>query len=226
MTRFGVMKHLTLLEESGLVVPSRQGRQKLHHLNVAPIRLVHDRWISKFVTRRDDGENLIGLHSILLARSLAGSPNPPGACRGSGLKSARMSIEYQWRGDIENDEVNALHAEAFETRLLVDEWDWQSIVRQSLGWVVARDDGRLVGFVNVIWDGSVHAWIQDTMVASGSRRKGIGTHLVQVAREQAGNAGCEWLHVDFEDDLGSFYYEACGFEPTSAGLIHCHPATS
>ena len=153
---------------------SRQGRQKLHHLNVARIRLVHDRWISKFVTRRDDGENLIGLHSILLARSLAGSPNPPGACRGSGLKSARMSIEYQWRGDIENDEVNALHAEAFETRLLADEWDWQSIVRQSLGWVVARDDGRLVGFVNVIWDGSVHAWIQDTMVASGSRERGSG----------------------------------------------------
>jgi DNA-binding transcriptional ArsR family regulator len=50
MTRFGVMKHLKLLEESGLVVTSRQGRQTLHHLNVVPIRLVHDRWISKFVT--------------------------------------------------------------------------------------------------------------------------------------------------------------------------------
>ncbi len=142
--------------------------------------------------------------------------------------TARMSIEYRWRGDIENDEVNALHAEAFETRLFTaEEWDWQSLVaRHSLGWVVARDDGRLVGFVNVIWDGSVHAWIQDTMVASGSRGKGIGTHLVQVARKEAGKAGCEWLHVDFEDDLGGFYYEACGFEPTSAGLIRLsHPGT-
>ncbi len=73
--------------------------------------------------------------------------------------------------------------------------------------------------MNVIWDGSVHAWIQDTMVASGSRGMGIGTHLVQVAREEAGKAGCEWLHVDFEDGLGGFYYRACGFEPTSAGLI-------
>ena len=139
-----------------------------------------------------------------------------------------MSIEYQWRGDIENDEVNALHAEAFETRLFTaDEWDWQSLVgRHSLGGVVARDNGRLVGFVNVIWDGSVHVWIQDTMVSSDSRGNGIGTHLVQVAREQADKAGCEWFHVDFEDDLGSFYYEACGFEPTSAGLIRLgHPAT-
>jgi len=139
-----------------------------------------------------------------------------------------MSIEYRWRGDIENDEVNALHAEAFETRLFTaHEWDWQSLVAQhSLGWVVAREDGRLVGFVNVLWDGSVHAWIQDTMVASGSRGRGIGTNLVRVAREQAAKVGCEWLHVDFEDDLGGFYYEACGFEPTSAGLIRLsHPGT-
>lgn len=139
-----------------------------------------------------------------------------------------MSIEYRWRGDFENHEVNAIHAEAFEARLFTaEEWDWQSLVaRHSLGWVVARDDGRLVGFVNVLWDGSVHAWIQDTMVTSDSRGMGVGTHLVQVATEQAGNAGCDWLHVDFEDDLRSFYYEACGFEPTSAGLIRLgHPAT-
>src|SRR6266436_6030151 len=48
MTRFGVMKHLKLLEEAGLVVTRRQGREKLHFLNVIPIRLIHDRWVSKF----------------------------------------------------------------------------------------------------------------------------------------------------------------------------------
>ena len=48
MTRFGVMKHLRLLEEAGLVVTRRQGRQKLHYLNPVPIRLVHDRWVSKY----------------------------------------------------------------------------------------------------------------------------------------------------------------------------------
>ncbi|HUP84572.1 MAG TPA: SRPBCC domain-containing protein [Acidimicrobiales bacterium] len=48
MTRFGVMKHLKLLEDAGLVVVRRRGREKLHHLNPVPIRLVHDRWVSKF----------------------------------------------------------------------------------------------------------------------------------------------------------------------------------
>jgi uncharacterized protein YndB with AHSA1/START domain len=48
MTRFGVMKHLRLLEEAGLVVTKRQGREKLHFLNPIPIRLVHDRWVSKY----------------------------------------------------------------------------------------------------------------------------------------------------------------------------------
>jgi DNA-binding transcriptional ArsR family regulator len=48
MTRIGVMKHLRLLEEAGLVVTRRSGRQKLHFLNAVPIRLIHDRWIDKY----------------------------------------------------------------------------------------------------------------------------------------------------------------------------------
>lgn len=48
MTRFGVMKHLKVLEEAGLVVTRKQGREKLHFLNPVPIRLIHDRWVSKF----------------------------------------------------------------------------------------------------------------------------------------------------------------------------------
>jgi DNA-binding transcriptional ArsR family regulator len=51
MTRFGVMKHLRVLEESGLVVTQRSGREKLHYLNPVPIRLIHDRWIDKFRER-------------------------------------------------------------------------------------------------------------------------------------------------------------------------------
>jgi ribosomal protein S18 acetylase RimI-like enzyme len=132
-----------------------------------------------------------------------------------------VSIEYRWRGELATDEVNALHAEAFATRLFgADEWNWESLLpRHSLGWVVARDRERLVGFVNVIWDGCAHAWIQDAMVASDARGMGIGTSLVDLARGEAQKAGCEWLHVDFENDLGGFYYDACGFTPTSAGLI-------
>ncbi|HEX3898954.1 MAG TPA: helix-turn-helix domain-containing protein [Mycobacteriales bacterium] len=48
MTRFGVMKHLKQLEEAGLVVSRRRGREKLHFLNPVPIRLIHDRWVSKY----------------------------------------------------------------------------------------------------------------------------------------------------------------------------------
>ena len=52
MTRFGVMKHLKVLEEAGLVVTKRSGREKLHFLNPVPIRLVHDRWIDKYTERQ------------------------------------------------------------------------------------------------------------------------------------------------------------------------------
>ena len=52
MTRFGVMKHLRLLEDAGLVVTRRSGREKLHYLNPVPIRLIHDRWIDKYTERR------------------------------------------------------------------------------------------------------------------------------------------------------------------------------
>jgi DNA-binding transcriptional ArsR family regulator len=52
MTRFGVMKHLRVLEDAGLVVTRRSGREKLHFLNPVPIRLVHDRWIDKYTERQ------------------------------------------------------------------------------------------------------------------------------------------------------------------------------
>ena len=51
MTRFGVMKHLKVLEEAGLIITRRAGREKLHFLNAMPIRLIHDRWIDKFKER-------------------------------------------------------------------------------------------------------------------------------------------------------------------------------
>src|SRR3978361_1030813 len=52
MTRFGVMKHLRVLEEAGLVVARRSGREKLHFLNPVPIRLIHNRWIDKYTERQ------------------------------------------------------------------------------------------------------------------------------------------------------------------------------
>jgi GNAT superfamily N-acetyltransferase len=63
------------------------------------------------------------------------------------------------------------------------------------------------------------------MVADDARGRGIGTKLVGVARDAARDAGYEWLHVDFEDDLKSFYFRACGFSPTNAGLIRLSDET-
>jgi GNAT superfamily N-acetyltransferase len=130
-------------------------------------------------------------------------------------------IDYRWRGDLANTELNRLHAEAFETRVHDDsEWDWVSqLAGHSLGWVTARDGGSLVGFVNVVWDGLVHAWLQDTMVATSARHRGIGSALVETAVGEARAAGCEWLHVDFDEHLRDFYVDACGFTPTGAALM-------
>lgn len=131
------------------------------------------------------------------------------------------TVGYAWRGDFENPEVNALHAECFGHEVFDDAgWDWRAQVeRHSLGWVCAHSNHALVGFVNVAWDGLVHAFVLDTMVAPSARRRGIAKELVAVATREARDAGCEWLHVDFEPHLREFYLSACGFRPTDAGLI-------
>jgi GNAT superfamily N-acetyltransferase len=129
-----------------------------------------------------------------------------------------MDVRYEWRGSFHNRELNELHAEAFDHRVLEDDWRGQ-VERHSLGWVCARDDSGLVGFVNLAWDGGVHVFLLDTVVAARAGRRGIGTQLVKVAVQHALLTGCEWLHVDFEDHLRDFYFAACGFVPTNAGLI-------
>ena len=134
------------------------------------------------------------------------------------MNQAPPTVSYSWRGPFTDTEVNALHAEAFDHRVLDDRWN-TLVADHSLGWVTARLDRRLVGFINVVWDGLVHAWLQDAIVATDHRRAGIGTGLVEEARAGAAAAGCEWLHVDFDDHLQSFYVDTCGFTPTSAGLI-------
>ena len=102
---------------------------------------------------------------------------------------------------------------------------WDRIRPHSLGWVGARDEhGLLVGFVNVAWDGGDHAFLIDTKTRGGHQRQGIGTELVRLAAVNARAAGCEWLHVDFEPRLGAFYFDACGFRPTEAGLIRLREA--
>jgi ribosomal protein S18 acetylase RimI-like enzyme len=127
-------------------------------------------------------------------------------------------IVFVWRGSLDDDELFDLvvsHGGRPEHG-----W-WERIRTHSLGWVTARTvAGTLVGFVNVAWDGSDHAFLLDPKTRASFQRQGIGRRLVSLAAEHAKVAGCEWLHVDFDSELRPFYLEACGFTPTEAGLIH------
>ncbi|MGW6916433.1 GNAT family N-acetyltransferase [Kitasatospora sp. NPDC054939] len=135
------------------------------------------------------------------------------------------TIGYDWRGAFEDAELDALHAAGFGYESQGAEWRRQ-VERHSLGWVCARtatgpdgSGGELVGFVNVAWDGGAHAFLLDTVVAAPHRRAGAGVRLVELAAEGARAAGCQWLHVDFEEHLVPFYFDGCGFAPTRAGLL-------
>jgi GNAT superfamily N-acetyltransferase len=128
-------------------------------------------------------------------------------------------VSYEWRGSFASEEVERLHAAGFG-RDADDGYDWLGQVeRHSLGWVCARQGQELVGWVNVVWDGFTHAFLLDTVVSATMERRGIGTSLVRVASQAARDADCEWLHVDFDDHLRPFYFPACGFTATNAGLI-------
>ena len=66
----------------------------------------------------------------------------------------------------------------------------------------------------------LHAFLLDTVVDPDWQQQGIGTSLVQCATEEAKAAGCEWLHVDFDEDASPFYLKTCGFKSTKAGVIN------
>ena len=133
------------------------------------------------------------------------------------LGDAVGGISYSWRAAVDADAVDALVGEAFGGQPRLG-W-WRRVRARSLGWVTANDADALVGFVNVVTDGGDHAFVLDTVVASTHRRRGIGTELVRRAAGRARAADCQWLHVDFADELSGFYYGACGFRSTTAGLI-------
>lgn len=127
-------------------------------------------------------------------------------------------VIYRWRGSLSDAEMIGL-VQAHGGRPEAGWWD--RIRPHSLGWVTARSaDGTLIGFVNVATDGGDHAFLIDTKTHPGHQHKGIGRRVVCLAATQAKAAGCEWLHVDWDPGLATFYLDACGFMPTEAGLIH------
>jgi GNAT superfamily N-acetyltransferase len=122
---------------------------------------------------------------------------------------------FRWRVAVPEQEVDDLHAEAFDEP--PGRYSWMRSRPFSLGWVTAHEDTLLLGFANLAWDGNAHAFLIDVAVSPDRRREGIGRGVVAQAIEEAGRAGCEWVHVDYEPRLDAFY-RACGFSPTSAGL--------
>ena len=124
-------------------------------------------------------------------------------------------IVYRVRPALTNDSLNALLAAAWQGHA----WrDFKPVLSRSLTFVCAYHEERLIGFVNLAWDGGYHAFILDTTVHPEFRRRGIGRELVRQAVAEAKGGVVEWVHVDYEPHLQNFY-ERCGFVSTPAGLI-------
>jgi ribosomal protein S18 acetylase RimI-like enzyme len=133
-------------------------------------------------------------------------------------------LAYVVRGPVTNEELNALFSAGSRDNGWPswqhgpDTSDWAPVLEHSLVYVTVRNDGLLVGFVNVAWDGRDHAFLLDPRVHPDFRHQGIGVELVRLAARHSAAAGCTVLHVDYSQELRPFY-DACGFKPTPAGLI-------
>lgn len=129
-----------------------------------------------------------------------------------------MQPRYERNAAIDNTTLSRLHAVAFSGPEVSHDWASQ-LSANSLGWIGAFDDDCLIGFINIISDGGVHAFVLDTAVNPHFQHQGIGKALVEEAARLAAERGCYWLHADFEDGLEAFYISACSFVPTRAGLL-------
>jgi GNAT superfamily N-acetyltransferase len=93
-----------------------------------------------------------------------------------------------------------------------------SVLERSLVYCAAFQGERLVGYVNVAWDGGEHAFLLDPTVHPELRHRGLGSALVRAAVQAAADAGARWMHVDYEPHLEPFY-RGLGFRHTEAGLM-------
>jgi ribosomal protein S18 acetylase RimI-like enzyme len=131
------------------------------------------------------------------------------------------NIVYHVNPAVSNQALNDLFAAAWSAHCTTD---FEPILSRSLAYICAYDNQHLAGFVNVAWDGGVHAFLLDTTVHPEVQRRGIGQQLVREAIDVARSRGIVWLHVDYEPHLDSFY-RTCGFWHTNAGLIQLREIT-
>jgi GNAT superfamily N-acetyltransferase len=124
-------------------------------------------------------------------------------------------IEYRINPTVSNETLNELFATAWDGYKTKD---FTAELERSLFYICAYSGLRLVGFVKLISDEGVHAFLLDTTVHQEFQHQGIGRDLVTRAITESRARGCDWLHVDFEPHLESFY-QSCGFKPMLAGLV-------
>ncbi len=124
-------------------------------------------------------------------------------------------VTYRNSPAVTNEALNALFADAWPGHCTRD---FQAVLTRNLGHVCAYAGDTLIGFVNIAWDGSLHAFLLDPTVRTDLRLRGIGKGLVSRACDLARKAGAKWLHVDYAPEHRRFYL-ACGFRETHAGLI-------
>ena len=131
-----------------------------------------------------------------------------------------QTITYHINPHLTNEELNILFAAAWSGHTRSN---FEPVLSRSLAYVCAYEDKQLVGFINLAWDGGIHAFVLDTTVHPNFQRRGIGRQLVKRAADAAKEYHIEWLHVDYEPHLHHFYRQ-CGFVSTQAGLINLREA--
>lgn len=125
-------------------------------------------------------------------------------------------IRYETEPDVSDEGLNELFASAWENH---ETREFRPILARSLTYICAFEGTLVIGFVNVAWDGGIHGFILDTTVHRDHQRRGIGTQLMRHAAQIAAERGIEWLHVDFDPHLETFY-RTCGYRHTEAGLLN------
>lgn len=126
-----------------------------------------------------------------------------------------VGIEYRINPSVSSEALNELFASAWDAHTAKD---FAAQLERSLFFICAFSGSRLVGFVKVISDAGVHAFLLDTTVHKEFQHRGIGRELVTRAIQESRARGCDWLHVDYGAHLEMFY-QSCGFKPTLAGLV-------
>ena len=127
-------------------------------------------------------------------------------------------IDIKVNFELTNSDLNELFFSAWKEHHWID---FIPMLSKSLVNISAFSKGNLIGFVNVAWDGGIHAFLLNTTVHRDWQRMGIGKKIIERAVTEAKERKVVWIHVDYKKKYRDFY-RSCGFQPTEAGLINTH----